>query len=248
MRYGMVVSGIVLLGVAALVAFGKDDPPSVADVDAPLARGGSLKATVHRPAKGNGCAVVLAPGGGYHKELPILKRSAEMLADAGFVAIRFDWAYFTAKKQPSDDLSTEVADVDSMVAFAKKQEGVTKTLLVGKSLGSEATLAWSLQHEDQVAGLALLTFPTTPDANPSAADLAKSDLAPLVVCGDHDPMVDLAALYSIAAKAQHPPRIVIVPGDHGFTNGDKASADTAENVELAARNLVVWAKRRLAEK
>lgn len=247
MRNGMVGIAVVVAGLAAFAAFGKDEA-GVSDVDIPLARGGALKATVHRPAKGNGAAVVLAPGGGYHKELPILKRSAEALAEAGFVAVRFDWAYFTAKGEPADDLKPEIADVDAAVAFAKKIDGVSKVLLAGKSLGSMVTLAWSLQHEDAVSGLALLTFPTTPDANLAAADLAKSDLGPLVVCGDHDPLVDLTTLYAVAAKAQHPPQIVIVPGDHGFTNGDKTSPETAENIELAVRNLVVWAKRRVAVK
>jgi predicted alpha/beta-hydrolase family hydrolase len=223
------------------------------DVEIPTARGVALKAVVHRPAKGNGAAVVLAPGQGYSMEKPLLKRSAEALAEAGFVAVRFDWAYWTAKGEASADLATEVADADAAVAFAKKQDGVSKVLLAGKSLGSFVALRWSNEHPDALAGLALLTFPTNDPQNggavrQEATALEKCALGPLIVCGDADPMADLPTLYGVAAKAKPAARVVIVPGDHGFGDGVKGSPVTLENVDLAVQNLVLWAKRRLAAK
>jgi predicted alpha/beta-hydrolase family hydrolase len=247
MRNQLIAAAVLVAGLAAFSAFAKEDA-GVSDIDLPTARGVALKATVHRPAKSNGAAVVLAPGQGYHKELPLMKRSAEALAEAGFTAIRFDWAYFTAKGERSEDLATETADVDAVVGFAKKQDGVSKVLLAGKSLGSMVALSWSLAHEDALAGLALLTFPNKKDANPAADDLAKSDLAPLLVSGDADALLDRPALYALAATMPHAPLIVIVPGDHGFGNGTKGSPEAAENVELAVKHLVVWAKRRITTK
>jgi predicted alpha/beta-hydrolase family hydrolase len=247
MRNAIVAVVVAAAALAALTAFGKDAAES-AEADIPTARGVALKAVVHRPATANGAAVVLAPGQGYDKEKPLMKRGAEALAEAGFVAIRFDWAYWTAKGQPADGYATEIADVDAVVAFAAQQTGVTKVLLAGKSLGSVVALAWSNAHESSLAGLALLTFPNTKDANPTADDLAKSGMAPLIVSGDVDPLLDRTALYATAAKMSHAPLVVIVPGDHGFGNGTKGSPDAAENVDLAVKNLVVWAKRRIAAK
>jgi predicted alpha/beta-hydrolase family hydrolase len=253
MRKLTVVAACLAAALVVVAAFAKDDAAVVSDVDIPLARGGALKATLHRPAKSNGFAVVLAPGQGYHRELPLMKRGAEALAEAGFVAVRFDWAYFTAKGQPAEDFATEVADVDAAIAFAKKQESVTKILLVGKSLGSVAALRWSNANEGSLAGLGLLTYPTTDPAKPEslypgADELAKSALAPLILCGDNDPLAELHALYALAARPRKVPQVVIVPGDHGLTDGDKASAATAENVGLALQHLVVWAKRRVSAK
>lgn len=245
MRNKLVAAAFLVAALAAFTAFGKDDAATV-DVDIPTDRGVALKAVVHRPAKPNGAAVVLAPGQGYHKELPLMKRGAEALAEAGFTAVRFDWAYWTAKGQPSDGYATEIADAEAAISFAKKQDGVSKLLLAGKSLGSVVALAWSNAHAGALNGLALLTFPNTAESNPNAADLAKCDLAPLMVSGDADPLLDRPALYALAAKMQHSPLIVIVPGDHGYGDGVKGSADAAENVDLAVRNLVVWAKRRIA--
>src|SRR5262245_8630812 len=154
MRTPLAVLSRASLAVVAALALG-GDPAGPADVKIPTKRGAELEATVHRPAKGNGVAVVLAPGAGYHRGLPLMKRSAEALAEAGFVAVRFDWAYFTAKGQPQDDLAPEVADLDAAVAFARKQEGVTKVIVAGKSLGSMVTIRWGKTHKDDAAAFAL---------------------------------------------------------------------------------------------
>ena len=250
MRNTITFASLVVVALAAAFAL-CGDPAGTADADIPTARGVALKATVHRPAKGNGAAVVLAPGQGYHRALPLMKRGAEALAEAGFVAVRFDWAYFTAKGEPSADLATEVADLDAAVAFAKKQEGVTRVLVAGKSLGSVATVRWGVKNKDSAAGFALLTPPMSNDQDPSAVDdrmagFEKLGDTTLLVVGDRDPLCDLATLYHALGATGSRQRVVIVPGDHGFVEGAKDSPETAENVDLVVRNLVVWAKRRIA--
>ena len=255
MRNTATLAVLAFLSLAAAFALGHDDAapaPAPADVDIPTPRGVALKATVHRPAKGNGAAVVLAPGAGYHRGLRLMTRSAEELAAAGFVAIRFDWAYFTAKGEPSADLATEVADLDAAVAFAKKQEGVTRVLVAGKSLGSMTTVRWGMKHKDDAAGFALLTPPMNDPEDPSKTSdrmtgFEKLGDATLLVVGDNDPLCDLAVLYRALDTTGSRQRVVIVPGDHGYIEGAKDSAETVENVDLAVRNLVVWAKRRLAK-
>lgn len=250
MRNTLVASTILLAALAAVTAFGKDEA-GPAEAEIPTARGVALKATVHRPSSPNGAAVVLAPGQGYHRELPLLKRGAEALAESGFTAIRFDWAYFTAKGEPSEELKNEVADLDAAVAFAKKQAGVTKVLVAGKSLGSVAVIRWGTQHKDDAAGFALLTPPMSDPDDPSSIDarvggFEKLGDASLLVVGDNDPLCDLQILYRALQMAGSRQRVVIVPGDHGFVEGAKDSPQTLENVDLAVRNLVVWAKRRIA--
>ncbi len=252
MRNHLTLASLVLVALAGVLALG-GDPAATTEVDIPTARGVALKANVHRPAKGNGAAVVLAPGAGYHRGLPLMTRSAEALAEAGFVAIRYDWAYFTAKGEPADDLAPEVADLDAAVLFAKKQEGVTKVLVAGKSLGSMVTVSWGQKHKDDVTAFALLTPPMNDPEDPSATSgrmngFEKLGDTALLVVGDHDPQCDLAVLYRALDTTGSRQRVVIVPGDHGFGEGEKGSPETLENVDLVARNLVVWAKRRIAAK
>ncbi|MHC4958269.1 MAG: hypothetical protein ACYTGN_07820 [Planctomycetota bacterium] len=71
------------------------------------------------------------------------------------------------------------------------------------------------------------------------------DLPVLVVSGDKDPLCQLKAMYGLAAKAKRPVEIVVVPGDHSLRDAGKDEAKTKENIDLAARALVVWAKRRI---
>jgi predicted alpha/beta-hydrolase family hydrolase len=255
---------LVLLTVAAVAAIcmAPFAPPAhsqqagagsvVAEIAIPTARGVNLAANIHRPAVSNGAVVVLAPGQGYHRDLPLMKRSAELFAEAGFTAVRFDWAYFTAKGQPADDLATEVADTDAAVAFAKKLAGVKHVFLAGKSLGSIVAAKWAVAHPKDLAGLALLTLPIHDPADPAmaAARAAPARAVPyeaLVVCGDADPLAPRKELYAFCAAMERTPQLVVVPGDHGFNGPKKDEAEKLENVELAARALVVWAKRRLVE-
>ena len=251
-RIAVLAGFLVLVAAAGVAARGEEPavkpPPAAEAVKVPTPRGIALEASLHRPAKGNGVAVVLAPGQGYHRERPILARSAESLAAAGFVALRFDWAFFTAKGQASSDLANERTDVEAALAYVRQIEGVQKVLLAGKSLGSLVALARVAEKHDDLAGVALLTFPMHPPGVPAPAtagiDRVKSLRLPvLIVQGDQDPLGDLRALYPLVADAKVPPKVVVVPGDHGFQEGGPDDPRTVDNIDLAVRALVLWARR-----
>jgi predicted alpha/beta-hydrolase family hydrolase len=240
----------LLLLAAPGSARGEAPEGTTEEVKVATPRGATLEATLHRPAKGNGAAVVLAPGQGYHRGLPLMTESARALARAGFVALRFDWAYFTAKGKRSDDLAPEGEDLDAAVTHVRKVEGVTKVILAGKSLGSLVALARAAAAKDAYAGLALLTFPIHEPGSPArlgeGVEALTSLATPtLVVTGDRDPLCWLTRLYVLAGEARTAPSVVVVPGDHGLAGPGRVEAETAENVDLAARALVLWARRRV---
>ncbi|MCK6461815.1 MAG: hypothetical protein L6Q95_18195 [Planctomycetes bacterium] len=219
------------------------------EVEIPTPRGVKLKGTVDMPAKPNGGAVVIAAGKGYHGGLPLLRTCAERLCSEGFVAVRFEWAYFTAKKEPAPDLSTEIEDLEAAIAYAKGLEGVKKVIVAGKSLGSVAALLRAAAKPDDLAGVALLTFPVHAPGEPGkvfpeAERVAKLKLPILILCGDRDDLCAPAAIYGLAASCETPPAVAIVPGDHSLKEGED-DAKREENVALAAHALAVWAKRRL---
>ncbi len=219
------------------------------EVSIPTPRGVKLKGTVDAPTKPNGGAVVLAAGRGYHGGLPLLKACAERLAAEGFFVVRFEWAYFTAKKEPAPDLSTEIEDLEAAITCARKIEGVRKVIVAGKSLGSVAALLRAEKKSDDLSGIALLTLPVHQPGEPAktlpeAEKVASLKLPVLILCGDHDELCNPSAIYALAATCEIPPTVVIVPGDHGLKEGDDAAKEQ-ENVALAAHALAVWAKRRL---
>lgn len=230
---------------ASTAARGEESATKVETVAISTPRGAKLEATLHTPAKPNGAAVVLAPGQGYHRELPILKQSAEALSAAGFTALRFDWSYTPAKGQPSKNLADEKEDLEAAIAHAKALPGITKVVLAGKSMGSALAFQRVLSKSDDLAGLVLLTFPIHEPGGkpvPAVEKFGEQTLPTLVVQGDQDPLGMLPALYEIASKAKNKPRVVVVPGDHSF-NQKPDDAKGAENVDLAVRAVVLWVRR-----
>jgi predicted alpha/beta-hydrolase family hydrolase len=243
---------IALLAAASGSARGEAPEGKTEEVKVATSRGVALEGTLHRPAKANGTAVVLAPGQGYHRGMPLMVRSAEGLASAGFTALRFDWAYWTAKGKASADLATEAEDLDAAVAHARGLDGVKRVILAGKSLGSLVALRRAAASKDAsaYAGVALLTFPVHDPGSPARRRAGVDDLLALatpslIVTGDRDPLCWLTSLYTLVSEAKHAPSIVVVPGDHGLAGPTPVEAETAENVDLAVRALVLWARRRV---
>src|SRR5262245_31531258 len=194
-------AALAVVGIAfvATQAHGGDDKPAASSMEVvkiPTERGVALEASLHKPAKKNACnavAVVIAPGQGGGRERPVSKKCAEAFAAAGFPVVRFDWAYFTAKKEPAEDLATEVADPEAALEFARKQPGISKVVVGGKSLGTLAIAKRIEKKSDDLAALLLLTLPLTngdPAATPREGtdSLLHTKVPMLVVVGDHDPL------------------------------------------------------------
>jgi acetyl esterase/lipase len=107
-------------------------------------RGASVNVAINVPdssVAGKRPAVIIAPGAGYHMELPIIKELAEKLVAAGVLAFRFDWNYYAtdpAKGQSSAGLSKELEDMQSVVNLAKADARVDagQIIIAGKSMGS----------------------------------------------------------------------------------------------------------------
>ncbi len=195
---------------------------------------GPIASSLDRPWKPNGTVVVLAPGQGYHRELPLLKQGAQALVKAGFHAVRFDWRYHTAGGKPSAGLKEERLDLKAAVLFARSIEGVERIILAGKSMG--AGLALDFVCEDRrFAALALLTLPIRPPASTVADKLARIKPPVLIINASTDPLCDLKTLFQVAQAPKHAPQIVIVPGNHALAGSD-------ESVDVAVQSLVVWAK------
>jgi predicted alpha/beta-hydrolase family hydrolase len=250
----------VALASAAWIAMplpshaGDDKPaaPSIAIVKFPGSPGATLEGSLHKPGKPGpygAVAVVLASGHGGGRDRPVRKWTGEALASAGFTVLRFDWAFFTAgRKSPSESLSAEVADLEGAIAFAKRQPGVSKVILSGKSLGTMAAAKRLETKSDDLTALLLLTLPLTQGDDAGTAregmdSLLHTKLPTLIVVGDHDPLCPLPVLYDFAAKCDAKPRIVVVPGDHGLSKGNGDESETEENVALGAAAAALWARR-----
>jgi predicted alpha/beta-hydrolase family hydrolase len=247
----------LLLGCALLVALigstvwsqaphAAEAQDKTSKVEIPTERGVKLEGVLHAPAEPNGVAVVFGSGRGYHMDLPLLVRSAEELQKRGVTALRFNWAYFTAKAKYSEGLVTEMKDLDAALAYAKGLDGVKHVVLAGKSLGSIAAFMRATAKSDDLAGLILMTFPIHPQEKPGEIFEDQKKLyswkKPLmIVCGDADPYSSVKSLYTYCAGFEQAPRLVLAPGDHSFKGSDRENAEeTGRDIDLAAHGLARW--------
>ncbi len=175
--------------------------------------------------------VILAPGQGYHMNLPAIESTARRLVEEGIAVYRFNWAYYSASPRgnPSDGFELEIEDMHSVVEFARSDTRVDSSRLwaAGKSLGS--SVAWHvLRGDSELRGGVLLTPVCSQVENPQQPPVAVHDYyypdvsaetRPLIiVLGDDDPLCSTSILYSLVAKLNAVTRLSIVGGDHSFDN------------------------------
>lgn len=198
--------------------------------------------------------VVLAPGQGYHMQLPSLEGLANKLVAEGIAVYRFNWAYYTStpRGNPSDGFALEIEDMQTVVSAAKGDPRVDSKRLwaSGKSLGS--SVAWHVLSQDpSLRGGALLT-PVCSQVMEGATTPTPiheyyypgilEETRPLIFAlGDSDPLCDLPVLYSLLSKLSGPSRLAVAGGDHGFQELPLAGDEAFEKNIIAISNIVTLA-------
>ena len=181
----------------------------------------------------HGPTVVLAPGAGYHMDLPLLKELAESLAQQGYIVFRFNWNYFTSEPQgePSRDGEKEVLDMQAVLALARQDLRVddARILVAGKSLGSRISYL-VYQRAPALKALALLTPVCTsmyddndnlrpvplPSGEVNYPGLATLGRPVLFATSDSDPNCQLTMLIDFLKPFEGRYPMTIVGGNHSW--------------------------------
>jgi alpha/beta superfamily hydrolase len=202
-------------------------------------------------------AVIVAPGQGYHMDLPILSELADRLSGAGVVVYRFNWNYYAkdpSNGRPSDELKNEIQDMRAVVALARADNRVktARIAIGGKSLGS--LVAYRVYQSDaSLAALALLT-PVISRAKddegkplPSPISVADEDYPEFrklarpvaMATSDQDPHCDLNVLADFLEGLNVP--LKIVGGDHSWNvSADPKDPRNLENIRLGVNFVADW--------
>jgi alpha/beta superfamily hydrolase len=219
-------------------------------------RGAELEVVIDAPATHNTKLplIVIAPGQGYHMNLPLVQSVAEASVKNGFISYRFNWAYYSkdpVNGSPADDLSTEIEDMKAVLDWAKKDSRVDlgKVILAGKSLGSLVSYAVFAQ-DPTIAGLILMTpictqekLPVGEEAYPKFA----SQTRPVsMILGNQDAACDLPMLYDFIKSNPGNVTVNVFGGGHSLTFGKAGDPNNAEkdakNIEAASSVAALWAK------
>ena len=192
--------------------------------------------------------VIISPGRGYHKDLPLIKDMSSLAVQEGFVVIRFNWSFFTAKSQPSADGSAELADIEAAITMAKQIPSVdsTRIYLVGKSMGSIIAYHAFRSHLE-LRGCILLT-PIIPEKGMGSAyypGLAEEERQLAFILGDKDIYnCALPNLYDYLATVGKAIPTVVLSGAHSFEEAAEGSEEiNRENNSMAIETSVYWLKR-----
>lgn len=195
--------------------------------------------------------LIIAPGAGYHKDLPLIKNLAKESLKNGFAVITFNWDYFTDGEKASENYIQEIKNITDLIDFAHSNSNVDseQIYVAGKSLGS--VLAYRAvnkdEYKDKIAGLILLTpiFPNEEFGLQLHQNIKDYNKPTFICVGSNDKAnCDLKTLYSIFSESESKTSISVLPGDHGLNIEPYQSGVFSEinnqNINLAVKNTMQW--------
>lgn len=193
-------------------------------------------------------AIVIAPGQGYHMDLPLTRGLWERVVAEGWAAARFDWSFHSDKRDPSPAYATEVDELQAVIDHVRELPGIDRShfYIAGKSLGAGIVLERAA-NDPSIRGVVLLTPPIhspKPDYRMGTIRprLEKLRQPSLIVVGERDPLCELGRLYGLLSGLPHAPHLAVVGGDHSLRPATEADSAQA-NVDLALHHVTDWLTR-----
>lgn len=217
--------------------------------------GKRVEAVIGYP-RGNGKfpAVVIASGRGGGMGSQLVKGFAERAVKAGVVAVRFDYAYFTAKGEPSKGAVAEAEEMRNVLMAIRTDPRIdsSRIVLAGKSLGSVVAHA-VFSNDNSVLGEILFTpvVTTIEQGNRLYPGLQGSYRPVAIILGNKDQeTAPLGTLYNFLQTASLRVSVNVVAGDHGlFVVGPDGKQDAAQSKKAqdAALDLAVYWLRHMVD-
>lgn len=238
------VAAVIIAGIFCSVTSAVADD---LDLSIPSGERSPLAAKLILPeGAGPFATLIIAPGRGYDKDQPLTGGLAKAAAKAGFASLRFDWRFYReAGVTPSEGLTTEVADLKGVVAFAKGDDRLDedRIFLAGKSLGSVVT--WRVASADAQVKASTLLTPICRQLDEEGhnviySELLQTDRPTVLVLGNRDPLCPVPNLYKWLGSANENVSTLVLGGNHGMQISRDTNTLNAQNERLAIKAVVHW--------
>lgn len=186
-----------------------------------------VRGRLHKPARGNGDAIVLTHGASGNCSAPLLVALAETFCAAGFIALRCDLPYRQDRPYGppgSHDGKRDRAGLRNAISAMKTLAG-GRVFVGGQSYGGrQASILCAEQSKDSslVAGLILLSYPLHPPGKPDqlrTQHLFHLHAPTLFVEGTRDPFATIAEIEQARKLIPGKTKLLTVEGvghDLGF--------------------------------
>lgn len=206
----------------------------------------AVRGFLHRPAQGNGNAIVLTHGAGANSQSKLLTAMANAFAEAGFIVLRCDLPFRQQRPQgpPSPGSAPNDRAGLQRAVQAMKRLGSNHVFLGGHSYGGrQATMLAAGVNPDEkmIAGLLLLSYPLHPPRK--ATELRTSHFPQLAtpalfVHGSRDPFGSLDEMKSALSLIPAKTMLLEVSGAGHELLSAKAGQDLPGRVTQAFRNFL----------
>jgi predicted alpha/beta-hydrolase family hydrolase len=195
-----------------------------------------VRGVLHRPPFPNGDAFALTHGAGSNANAPLLVRMAAALAEAGYLALRYDLPFRIARPKGPPFPAMAARDREGVAhalhALRKLVDG--RTFAGGHSYGGRQTAMAAAENTELASGLLLLSYPLHPPRKP---EQMRTGFFPdlhtpaLFVHGTADPFGTVEELRAAITAIPAPTGLFAVEG----AGHDLKSAPAAEILELFSR-------------
>ena len=246
--------------VSFLIAFG-----ALADTNwtyVKTSRGTDLEIKITKSLKANAPFLIVAPGQSCNSKGALFETIEQVAIKKEINVVRFEWSYCapsSTNRNPSDDLTAEVSDMEFAINYSKEllQKTNNDLFISGKSLGSMVAFQVFKNHSD-LKSVTLLTpvcsystddqgkpLPAPMDViNENYSDLLLEKRPVFMISGNSDPLCNHAILNNFKDKAGPNLDVKYVEGNHSFsilnTDGSVNQIESQNNLLDISNSMLGW--------
>jgi len=167
-------------------------------------------------ASGQRGPVIITHGAGRGMDATLLVKTADRLAEAGFVVLRFNFGYLGKRPAPSQGGRNERPELTAAIEYMKEYG---KPVLIGKSFGARVSSHVASERDD-IRALVFYGLPLQGMSKSSKprdwSHLAKIKAPTLFITGNKDTLSPLPELNKVLPLVTSHCTSQVVPGDHSF--------------------------------
>lgn len=229
-------------------------------------RGTDLEIKITKSPNASAPFLIVAPGQSCNSKGALFETIEQVAIKKEINVVRFEWSYCapsSTNRNPSENLSAEVSDMEFAIKFSREllQKTNSDLFISGKSLGSMVAFQVFKNYSD-LNSISLLTpvcsYLTDDQGNPLPApmdvinesypDLVLEKRPVFMISGNSDPLCNHTILSNFKNKAGTNLDVKYVDGNHGFlifnTDASVNQIETQKNLLDISNSMLNWFSKR----